>query len=77
MLVVLYAFETWSFTLREEYRLRVFEDKVLRKIIGPKRDEVTGMWRRLRNEELYALYSSPNIIRMIKQKNEMGWACSA
>jgi hypothetical protein len=54
--------------LREECRLRVFENKVLRRIFGPKRDEVTGEWRRLHNEELYALYSSPNIIRVIKSR---------
>jgi hypothetical protein len=59
--VVLYGCEIWSLTLREEYRLRVFENRVLRRIFGPKRDEVTGEWRRLRNEELYYLYSSPNI----------------
>jgi hypothetical protein len=53
--------------LSEECRLRVFENKVLRRIFGPKRDEVTGEWRRLHNEELYALYSSPNIIRVINQ----------
>jgi hypothetical protein len=51
--------------LREEHRLRVFENRVLRKIFGPKRDEVTGEWRRLHSEELYDLYSSPNIIRVI------------
>jgi hypothetical protein len=66
--VVSYGCETWSFTLREECRLRVFGNKVLRRIFGPKRDEVTGEWRRLHNEELYALYSSPNIIRMIKSR---------
>jgi hypothetical protein len=64
--VVLYGCETWSLTLREEHRLRVFENRVLRKIFGPKRDEVTGEWRRLRNEELNDLYSSPNIIRVMK-----------
>jgi hypothetical protein len=61
--VVLYGCETWSLTLREECRLRVFKSRVLRRIFGPKRDDVTGEWRRLHNEELYALYSSPNIIR--------------
>jgi hypothetical protein len=55
--------ETWSLTLREEHRLRVFENRVLRRIFGPKRDEVTGVWRKLRNEELHNLYSSPNIIK--------------
>jgi hypothetical protein len=60
--VVFYGCETWSLTLREEHRLRVFENRVLRRIFGPKRDEVTREWRRLHNEELYAVYSS-NIIR--------------
>jgi hypothetical protein len=59
--------------LREECRLRVFEDRVLRRIFGPKRDEVTGEWRRLHNKELYALYSSPNIIRVIKTRR-LRWA---
>jgi hypothetical protein len=63
--VVLYGCESWSLTLRKECRLRVFENRVLRRIFGPKRDEVTGEWRRLHNNELYALYSSPNIIRVI------------
>jgi hypothetical protein len=54
--VVLYGCETWSLTLKEEYRLRVFENRVLRRIFRPKRDEVTGEWRRLHNEELYDLY---------------------
>jgi hypothetical protein len=58
--VVLYECETWSLTLREEHRLRVFENRVLRKIFGPKRDEVTGEWRKLHNEELRDLYSSPS-----------------
>jgi hypothetical protein len=66
--VVLYGCETWSLALREECRLRVFENEVLRRIFGPKRDEVTGEWRRLHNEELYDLYSSPNIIRVIKSR---------
>jgi hypothetical protein len=65
--VVLYGCETWSLRLREEHRLRVFENRVLRKVFGPKRDEVTGGWRKLHNEELHNLYSSPDIIRMLKQ----------
>ena len=64
--VVLYGCETWSLTLREERKLRVFENRVLRRIFGPRRDEVTGEWRRLHNEELNDLYSSPNIVRVIK-----------
>jgi hypothetical protein len=64
--VLLYGCETWSLTLREEHRLRVFENKVLRRIFGPKRDEVTGEWRKLHNEELRNLYSSPSIIRIMK-----------
>jgi hypothetical protein len=66
--VVLYGYETWSLTLREKCRLRVFENKVLKRIFGPKRDEVTEEWRRLHNKELHALYFSPNIIRMIKSR---------
>jgi hypothetical protein len=65
--------ETWSLTLREEHTLRVFEKRVLRRIFGPKRDEVTGVWRELHNEELHNLYSSPNILRMIESRR-MRWA---
>jgi hypothetical protein len=64
--VVLYGCETWSVTIKEEHRLRVFENRVLRRKFGPKRDEVTEEWRRLHNKELYDLYFSPNIIRTIK-----------
>jgi len=71
--VVLYRYETWSLTLREERKLRVYENKVLRRIFGPRRDEVTGDWRRLRNEELNDLYSPPNIVRVIKSRR-MRWA---
>jgi hypothetical protein len=69
--VVLDGYETWSLTLREEHRLRVFENRVLR-IFRPKRDEVTESWGKLHNEELHNLYSSPNIIRMMKSR--MRWA---
>ena len=68
--VVLYECETWSLTLREERKLRVFENMVLRRIFGPRRDEVTGEWRRLHNEELN---SSPNIVWVIKSRR-MRWA---
>jgi hypothetical protein len=71
--VVLYGCETWSLTLKEEHRLRVFENRVLRRIFGPKRDDVTRDWRKLHNEELHNLYSSPNIIRMIKSR-KIRWA---
>jgi hypothetical protein len=64
--VVLYGCETWSLTLREEHRLRVFENRVLRRLFGTKRDEVTGEWRKLHNKELCDLYYSPSIIRIIK-----------
>ena len=66
--VVLYGCETWSLTLREERRLRVFESRALRRVFGPKRDEVTGEWRKLRNEELSDLYSLPNIVRLLKSR---------
>jgi len=66
LLVVLYGCETWSLILREERKLRMFENMLLRRIFGPRRDEVTGEWRRLHNEELNDLYSSPNIVRVIK-----------
>jgi hypothetical protein len=64
--VVLYGCETWSLTLSEEHRLRVFENRVLRRIFGPKRDEVMEEWRKLYSGELHNLYSSPDIIRQIK-----------
>ena len=73
MPIILYGYETWSLTLREESRLRVFENRVLRKIFGPKRDEVKGEWRKLHIKELNDLYSSPNIVRMIKSRR-MRWA---
>ena len=68
MPVVLYVCEIWSLTLREERRMRVFENRVLRRVFGPKRDEVTREWRKLRSEELNDLYCSPNIFRVIKSK---------
>jgi hypothetical protein len=71
--VVLYGCETWSLTLSEEYRLRVFENRVLGKIFGPKNDEVMGEWRKLHNRELHNLYSSADIIRQIKSRR-MRWA---
>jgi len=64
--VVLYGCETWSLILQEERKLRVFENMVLRRIFGPRRDEVTREWRRLHNEELNDLDCSPNIVRVIK-----------
>jgi len=71
--VVLYGCETWSLTLREERRLRVFENRVLRRVVGSRRDEVTGEWRKLHNEKLNYLYCSPNIVRVIKSRR-MRWA---
>ena len=71
--LVLYECETWSLTLREGRRLRVFENRVLKRIFGPKRNEVTGEWRKLHNEELNDLYCSPSIVRMIKSRR-MRWA---
>jgi hypothetical protein len=71
--VAVYVCETWSLILREEHRLRVFENRLLRRIFGSKRDETTGGWRKLPNEELHNLYSSQSIIRMIETK-VMRWA---
>ena len=79
--VVLYGCETWSLTLREERRLRVFESRVLRRVFGPKKDEVTEEWSKLHNEELRDLYSLPNIVRVVKSRRtrwaghvaRMGW----
>jgi hypothetical protein len=69
---VLYGCETWSFTLREEHRLRVFENRVLRRIFGPKR-EAERSWRKLHNDEIHSLYSSPNIVRVPKTRT-LRWA---
>jgi len=71
--VVLYGCETWLLTLQEERKLRVFENMVLRRIFGPRKDEVTGEWRKLHNKELNDLYSSPNIVWVIKSRR-MRWA---
>jgi hypothetical protein len=70
--VVLYGCKTLSLTLREEHRLRVFENRVLRRIIGPKRDEMTGGWRKLHNEELHGLYSSPSIVIKARRMRWVG-----
>jgi len=71
--VVLYGCENWSLTLREEHRLKVSENRVLRRIFGPKRDEVTGQWRKLHIEKLNDLYCSPSIVWVIKSRR-MRWA---
>jgi hypothetical protein len=71
--VALYVCETWSLTLREEQRLRVFENRVLRRIFGLMKNEVAGELRKVHNEELGDLYSSPSIIRIIKSR-KMRWA---
>jgi hypothetical protein len=71
--MVLFGCEIWFLTLREEHRLGVFENEVLRRIFGPKRDEVVGGWRKLHGEELHNLYCSPSIIRIIKSRR-MRWA---
>jgi hypothetical protein len=71
--VVLYGCETWSLILREERRLRMFEDRMLGRVFGPKRDEVTGEWRKLHKKELNDLYSLPNIVRVVKSRR-MEWA---
>ena len=71
--VVLFECESWSLTLREERRLRAFENRVLRIIFGPKKDEATGEWRKLHNDELTGLYSSPTTVRAIKSRR-MRWA---
>jgi hypothetical protein len=69
----LYGCQTWFVTLREKHRLRVLENRVLRGIFGPKRDEVTGKWRKLHSGELHKFYTSPNIIRQLKSRR-MRWA---
>jgi hypothetical protein len=70
--IVLYGCETWSLNLREEHRLRVFENRIFRRIFGPEREE-DGSWIKLHNDELHSLYSSPNIVRVIKSRR-MRWA---
>jgi hypothetical protein len=71
--VVFYGSETWSLTLREELRRRVFENRMLRRLFGPKRNEITGEWRKRHSEELNDLYCSPDIVRVIKSRR-MRWA---
>ena len=71
--VILYGCESWSTTLADEHKLHVFENKVLRKIYGPKRDEMTGEWRRLHNEELHGLYDSPDVVKIMKSRR-LRWA---
>jgi hypothetical protein len=73
--VVLFGCETWSLIIREEHSLRMFENRVLRKIFWPKKDEVTGDWRRLHIEEVYDLYSSPKSFSYQFNNNEMGGTC--
>jgi hypothetical protein len=70
--VVVYGCETWSLTVKEEHKLRVFENRVLRRIFGPKRDVVTGGWRKLHNKELRELYSSPSILRIVESRRMRG-----
>jgi len=72
--IALYGCETCSLTLREDCRLMVFENRVLRRIFGPRRDEVTGEWRKLHNEDFHGLYFSPNIVRML-QSRRIRWVC--
>jgi hypothetical protein len=72
--VVLYECETWSLTLREEHRLRVFQNRAFSRIFGSKMDEVTGGWRKLHNDELHNLYSSPSIVTIIKSERMSGRA---
>src|SRR5215510_3296240 len=71
--IVLYGCENWSLTLWEKHRLRVFENRVLRRVFGPKSDGVTGEWKKLHNEELKGLYSSPSIVRVVNSRR-MRWA---
>jgi hypothetical protein len=72
-LKIIHGCETWSLTLKEKHRLSMFENRVQRRKFGPKRDEVTGEWRKLHSEELHNMYSSPNIIRQIKSRG-IKWA---